>query len=83
MRVSPMQRFFTLLLAGLILLGLASSAPAAAVSNPRAGAPLQQPKVLVAGFFDNVVGNRSRMVQFTFIGFAIGVVILMTATRKH
>jgi hypothetical protein len=32
---------------------------------------------------DSVVGNRSRMIQFAFIGFAIGVAILVTATRRY
>jgi hypothetical protein len=39
--------------------------------------------VVVAGIFDGIVGNRSKMIQFTFVGFAIAVAILMTATRKH
>jgi hypothetical protein len=38
---------------------------------------------LFAGITDGIIGNRSRMIQTAFIGFAIGVFILMTATRKH
>jgi hypothetical protein len=41
------------------------------------------PVTLFGGLFDGVLGNRSRMVQYAFIGFAIGVAILVTATRKH
>jgi len=41
------------------------------------------PVILFGGLFDGVLGNRSRMVQYAFIGFAIGVAILVTATRKH
>ena len=41
------------------------------------------PTVLMGGFMDSVVGNRQRMIQFAFIGFAIGIAILVTATRKH
>ena len=37
----------------------------------------------MGGFMENVVGNRQRMIQFAFVGFAIGVLILVTATRKH
>jgi len=32
---------------------------------------------------DGVLGNRTRMVQFAFAGFGIGILILVTATRKH
>ncbi|MCI0641402.1 MAG: hypothetical protein L0Y72_08725 [Gemmataceae bacterium] len=39
--------------------------------------------VLIGGFWDYVKGNRSRMIQIAFIGFAVGVVILITSTRKH
>ncbi len=38
---------------------------------------------LFAGFTDGIIGNRSQMIQAAFIAFAIGVFILMTATRKH
>jgi hypothetical protein len=41
------------------------------------------PAALFGGIMDSVVGDRTRMVRFAFIGFAIGVAILMTATRKH
>lgn len=33
--------------------------------------------------FDYIRGNRSRMVQVATIGLGIGLVILMTATRKN
>jgi hypothetical protein len=36
-----------------------------------------------AGFTDYVIGNRSRMIQVTTIAFGLGLVILMTSTRKH
>ena len=41
------------------------------------------PSPIFAGIMDSIVGNRQRMIRFAFIGFAIGVAILMTATRKH
>ncbi|MCI0380965.1 MAG: hypothetical protein L0215_25555 [Gemmataceae bacterium] len=66
-------------------------------SNPSLGGQLAPPvavhaqctrsrtsaAVLVGGFWDYVKGNRSRMIQVAFIGFAVGVVILITSTRKH
>ena len=41
------------------------------------------PAVVIGGFTDYVVGNRQRMTQFAFVGFGIGILILVTATRKH
>jgi hypothetical protein len=37
----------------------------------------------VAGLKDYIIGNRSRMIQVVTIGFALGIVILVTATRKY
>jgi len=54
-----------------------STPPVVAVPAAAAPAPV------FASFFDYVTGNRSRVIQFAFIGFAVGVVILMTSTRKH
>jgi hypothetical protein len=74
-----------LFLLSLVLLG-SMAAPAVAADAAVAGqeqisAPAPAP--LFAGFFDSVLGNRSRMIQLACIGFAIGVFILMTATRKY
>ena len=41
------------------------------------------PAALFGAFTDSVLGNRQRMVQFAFVAFGIGVLILVTATRKH
>jgi hypothetical protein len=58
----------------------AAAVPAVPVSyQPTATASIRRP----AGFMDYVIGNRARMIQVTTIGFALGLVILMTSTRKH
>jgi len=54
-----------------------SCAPAATVTPAAPSARIQANKL-----FDYIRGNRSRMVQITTIAFGIGLVILMTATRK-
>ena len=77
---SKASRLLAIFLMGLLLFGLASSAWA---GESRAAATPFMPAVLPASFMQNVVGNRQRMVQFAFIGFGIGVLILVTATRKH
>jgi hypothetical protein len=81
------RRWLLLLLVGLLALGALTSPVLAAESSPSGPAASMAasaaPTVIFAGLFDYVTGSRTRMVQFTFIGFAIGVVILMTSTRKH
>lgn len=39
--------------------------------------------VLLADLQSYIIGNRSRMIQVVTIGFALGIAILVTATRKH
>ena len=84
------SRWACLLVVGLLSFGAWPTPATAAgfpdgsrVADQRAQASSAVPVALVAGIFDGVVGNRSRMIQFAFIGFAIGVGILMTSTRKH
>jgi hypothetical protein len=60
--------------------GFGVSQPAACSS---AAIPQSISITLFAGLTDGIVGNRSRMIQAAFVAFAIGVFILMTATRKH
>jgi hypothetical protein len=80
------SRCLVLLLASWLTLG-ASPWPAPAMpvdAHPgmvKSGAAM--PAALVGGFTDNVLGNRTRMIQFAFVAFAVGVLILVTATRKH
>jgi hypothetical protein len=83
-------RWLVLLAACLCSLGaLPGGAEAAETSLPGTAlgggtiAAAITPAALFGGIMDSVVGDRSRMVRFAFIGFAIGVAILMTATRKH
>ena len=69
-------------LALLLLLGFAVLGPNApcAEAGQRVCAVAHAPS---ANLFDYIRGNRSRMVQVATIGLGIGLVILMTATRKH
>ena len=81
---SHTSRWLVLLLAGLLGLGeLASPVVAAESSAASPAAALTAPAAVFGGLGDYIIGNRSRMIQCAFIGFVIGVVILMTATRKH
>ena len=41
------------------------------------------PATLFGALPGQILGNRSRMIQMAFIGFAIGIAILVTSTRKH
>lgn len=67
----------------LVCLGLGISAgPTVAAPSRSADSP-RQSTVLTAAFTDGILGNRTRMVQVTFIGFAIAVVILVTGVRKY
>jgi hypothetical protein len=76
------SRWFVVILTGLLFLGpLAAPAVAAEPSPPHSATAL--PGALFGGMMDNVLGNRQRMIQFAFVGFGIGVLILVTATRKH
>jgi len=66
-------------LMGVLFLGAASPAQAQAGALPAAsGSPS-----LFAGLGDYVIGNRTRMIQVTCIGFGLAVLILVTASRKH
>ena len=56
----------------------AAAAPSSTVPSP---AYVATP--LFGNLYNYVFGNRSRVVQAAFIGFAIGIAILVTATRKH
>ena len=79
---SHSSRCFVLILAGLLFLGpLASPILAAEPSTCPASATM--PAVLVGGMMDGIVGNRQSMIRFAFVGFGIGILILVTATRKH
>lgn len=77
---SKASRHLAIIFTSLLLFGPASSAWA---GESRAAATSFMPAALPASFMQNVVGNRQRMVQFAFVGFGIGVLILVTATRKH
>jgi hypothetical protein len=90
-----LKPFFCILLL-LAAFSLATHAQAGDVALEPAGFGVRQPAAcssgaipqskaipLFAGLTDGIVGNRSRMIQAAFVAFAIGVFILMTATRKH
>ena len=66
------------LIVAFVLAAFVPAVQAEALSPSRAAAP-----TLVAGITDYFIGNRSRMVQTTFIAFGLGILILVTATRKH
>ena len=53
---------------------------AAAAATPPRDAPVC---LRAESLLDYIRGNRSRMIQVTTIAFGIGLVILMTATRKR
>lgn len=76
MKAAPL---FVLVLLTALLLG-AADAPAA---SPAAGFALPAAGAVPGSLTDYVMGNRSRMIQITTIAFALGLVILMTSTRKH
>jgi hypothetical protein len=75
------SRWLVISLLGLLLIGPPPSAAAGESVPPAAVAA--RPAALMGSFMQNVVGNRQRMIQFAFVGFGIGVLILVTATRKH
>jgi hypothetical protein len=75
------SRWLALLLLALLLIGTATRVTAAESAPPPA--VTARPVALMGSFMQNVVGNRQRMIQFAFVGFGIGVLILVTATRKH
>jgi hypothetical protein len=80
------SRWLVLILACLVSLGtLAAPVQAAQAPAPpiEASARAATLPVVFAGLLDNVAGDRTRMVRYAFIGFAIGVAILVTATRKY
>jgi hypothetical protein len=79
---SRFSRCRVVILAGLLALGLSAS-PLLAAEPTACTAGATVPAALVGGMMDGVVGNRQRMTQFAFVGFGIGVLILVTATRKH
>jgi hypothetical protein len=79
----------TLRLVLFLLLGWASLGPgtpaaqAAGVSPAAHHGPATSVSLPANKLFDYIRGNRARMVQIATIGLVIGLVILMTATRKH
>ncbi len=79
------RAWLVLFFAGLV--GMVTQPTAASAVSPEipqaAKTHRAVPTVLCGGITDNIIGNRPRMIQVTFIGFAIGVFILMTSTRKH
>lgn len=78
-----LPRWFLLLLFFCLSVGVTAGS-ARALEPPITVAPIaKQTAPLPAAATDGILGNRSRMVQVTFIAFAIGVAILVTATRKH
>ena len=83
MKTTPLfLRFAQMLLFALCLLGPATEkAHASAVATQVS----QQPsgRLHANKLFDYIRGNRSRMVQVATIALGIGLVILMTSTRKH
>jgi hypothetical protein len=72
-------RILLFLLLGFVLLGPAAPASAAAPAPQAASAARTVP----ASLFDYIRGNRARMVQVTTLGLGLGLLILMTATRKN
>jgi hypothetical protein len=82
---SHRSRWLVILLACLVIL-VTLPAPA---QSARASVPVVDcraagtPVAVFGGLLDSVGGDRTRMVRYAFIGFAIGVAILVTATRKH
>ena len=82
MKTTPIfLRLAQLLLFALCLLGPAAEKSHAAVA-PHVCRP-QSSGLHANKLFDYIRGNRSRMVQVATIALAIGLVILMTSTRKH
>ena len=71
-------RLVLALVVALLCLGPVPSANAA-----EATFVASSPPALFAGITDYVIGNRSRMVQAAFVAFGVGILILVTATRKH
>jgi hypothetical protein len=85
-RSSHPCRYLLLLLAWLVVLGALTAPVNAADSAPLPDTILGSataPAALFGGFTDNVLGNRQQMVRYAFAAFGIGVLILVTATRKH
>jgi len=88
-------RAFILLLAGFLpaeaaVLGQCPSStesrtPVGAFATARVEPPSRAaaPATLFGALHAQIIGNRSRMIQMAFIGFAIGIAILVTSTRKH
>lgn len=77
-RSSALRGLCLVLLATLVLTAFIAPCQAEPpVTSTRACTPL------FAGLTDYIIGNRSRMVQTTFIAFGLGILILVTATRKH
>jgi len=65
-----------------IALLLAVCTPQAQAASP-VPSPTASSTTLFAGLGDYVMGNRSRIIQVAFGAFALGILILVTATRKH
>lgn len=58
------------------------SAPAAAAPATETSPTVRARVIQANKLIDYIRGNRSRLVQVTTIGFGLGLLILMTATRK-
>jgi hypothetical protein len=74
------------------LLAVSADSHPARANSINAGIPVDlgcSPKCVVVpatvfgGIADSIVNNRQNMIRFAFVGFGIGVLILVTATRKH
>ncbi|HWY88480.1 MAG TPA: hypothetical protein VNX28_17340 [Gemmataceae bacterium] len=85
-RSSRTSRYLLLFLTIIVCLGAlptpVHAADPAAPPGAVSGAPVA-PAALFGAFTGSVLGNRQRMVQYAFVAFGIGVLILVTATRKH
>lgn len=77
MRSAPVMILLALLVLGTVL----SPLPANEIDYP--GSNALPPALLANWFMDTIIGNRTRMVQVTFVAFGIGILILVTSTRKH
>lgn len=59
-------------------------ASSAAQAEPSArSTTIATPILRHAGLMDYVLGSRARLIQVATIAFGIGLVILLTSTRKH
>lgn len=83
MKTTTLSRRLALsLLLAVGLLGPAAPTVHAAPPTPHV-TEVQTTSLQANRLVDYIRGNRSRMVQVATIGLGIGLLILMTATRKH